>query len=737
MRRAREESATGVNQNQGMNGGPPTVPTDEVPRRRGVKPLMSMRSHPKLAVGIALTFLLLGLPIAWVQGSASYWSVAGIQIFPTYVANLREPQEVAMPSTTQYRQFVQQQVRTISRFDIVEKALEKLPPNIRALWQREGKTDIEGAEFLQQSLVVHEIEDTYLVSIGIEGPQAWGLAETVNTVVETYIETYSHEKLYGSDERIETLQERRKELADAMAKRIEQENELSHELGMTTFESENPTPYDEALGEATAALAAATRERIAAEAALAAETQSAKRIEALPLTAQAESLLSNDHVLGGTKSQFLGRRNELLLELNILGPSHPARRGLEQQIEDIDAEVADVTALNLDRARRMVLEDRQVAAEKTLTALVAAVDRAKFEEKGFQDLVSKHRETASWFSRRYYRGRALREKITEDHAKIAEVDNRIEYLRLEDKAPGLVRLVTPARNSDLPVSGGRKKVFMVFVAAAFAFAIAIPVAIDLIDHRIHAPNDLERLLGFSPIGWQLDRSDGRVESFARDLSRRLAIAIDRDRRRHKVKQLVFTSVAPGDGTTTLALDIAVELGSLGVRTLAVEGNAFKPDPRFQGSKRSRGLIAALEGDPIKELIIRREAGLPDRLPVGNVNEDIHHLRSLERLPSLLETLSDEYDFVVIDAPPVQLSADAEILCQSTDGTMLVVAAEGVWPGQITRAARLIERLAPPVVGTIVNRVKVYDNGGYLTDMLQTHETGELPPDPLIARLLWS
>ncbi len=46
-------------------------------------------------------------------------------------------------------------------------------------------------------------------------------------------------------------------------------------------------------------------------------------------------------------------------------------------------------------------------------------------------------------------------------------------------------------------------------------------------------------------------------------------------------------------------------------------------------------------------------------------------------------------------------------------------------------------LAPPVVGTIVNRVKVYDDGGYLNDMLQTYETGELPPVPLIARLLWS
>lgn len=726
-----------MNQNQGMNVGPATVAVDEAPKRRGVKPLMSLRNHPKLAMGTALVFILVGLPVAWIQGKAQYWAVAGVQIFPTYVANLREPTEVAMPSTTQYRQFVQQQVRTIGRFDIVSAALKKLPPKIRELWQSEGTTDTEAVERLQRELTIHEIEETYLVSVGLEGEQPWGLAETVNTVVQTYIDTYDNEKLYGADERIENLEARRKELDAEMKKRIDQENELSQELGMTTFEVEKPTPYDEALQEATTALASATRERIAAEAALDARRESLAAIEALPLSAQAENRLTNDRALGETKTVFLNRRNELLLQLNVLGPNHPARRGLMQQIEDIDAELAAATAASLDRARGIVLEERQVEAQKEISALEAAVEKSKLEEQGFRDLVSKQREKASWFSRKYYQGRALRQKITSDREKISEVDSRIEYLKLEDKAPGLVRLVTPARNSDIPISGGRKKLFMVFVMGALVFAVALPIAVDLVDHRIHAPNDLERLLGFAPIGWQLDRSDGRVESFAKDLSRRLAIAIDRDRRRHNTRQLVFTSVAPGDGTTTLTLDVAVELASLGVRTLAVEGNAFKPDPRYQGSKRSRGLAAALEGEDIKELIVRREAGLPDRIPVGNINDETHHLRSLERLPMLVDALSDEYDFVVVDAPPIQLSADAEILCQSTDGTMLVVSAEGVWPGQITRAARLVERLAPPVVGTIVNRVKVYDNGGYLTDMLRTHETGELPPVPFLARLLWS
>jgi len=58
------------------------------------------------------------------------------------------------------------------------------------------------------------------------------------------------------------------------------------------------------------------------------------------------------------------------------------------------------------------------------------------------------------------------------------------------------------------------------------------------------------------------------------------------------------------------------------------------------------------------------------------------------------------------------------------------------PGELKRAAHLLERLDPPVVGAILNRVKVFRGGGYFTELLKEYETRAKLRPGLIQRLLW-
>jgi len=54
----------------------------------------------------------------------------------------------------------------------------------------------------------------------------------------------------------------------------------------------------------------------------------------------------------------------------------------------------------------------------------------------------------------------------------------------------------------------------------------------------------------------------------------------------------------------------------------------------------------------------------------------------------------------------------------------VVEAEKVFPGELRRAAQLLERLNPPVVGSILNRVKIYQGGGYFSKLVKEYEKRE-------------
>jgi len=88
----------------------------------GIKPLVSLRAHPRAALGVALAVLALGLPVAWLKGAPKYHTEATVQVAPRYMKNLRDDQEVVFESNSQYRQFVEQQVETVRRYDILQRA---------------------------------------------------------------------------------------------------------------------------------------------------------------------------------------------------------------------------------------------------------------------------------------------------------------------------------------------------------------------------------------------------------------------------------------------------------------------------------------------------------------------------------------------------------------------------------------------------------------------------------------
>jgi succinoglycan biosynthesis transport protein ExoP len=127
------------------------------------------------------------------------------------------------------------EVRTIARYDIVEEALKRLGPR-RFLWQQKGESDRRATERLMGALQVRPVPDTYLITVGLEGRTFEGLAEIVNTVVETYLTKHKQQEFYGSDVRVENLVKRRTELLKEIQMRVESQTTLAQELGITTFE---------------------------------------------------------------------------------------------------------------------------------------------------------------------------------------------------------------------------------------------------------------------------------------------------------------------------------------------------------------------------------------------------------------------------------------------------------------------------------------------------------------------
>ncbi|MBF0244978.1 MAG: hypothetical protein HQL31_06860 [Planctomycetes bacterium] len=233
---------------------------------------------------------------------------------------------------------------------------------------------------------------------------------------------------------------------------------------------------------------------------------------------------------------------------------------------------------------------------------------------------------------------------------------------------------------------------------------------------------MERILRFPALGWIMENNEDTREfaEFAADQLRRLAISISHQNTDHGRKCFLFTSIKPGGGTTQLCLDLARELAHIGTRTVAVEANAFRPDSRYE-SGQPGGLVDLIEGGVLLEDIVApAEGNLPDRIAVG----DTKNLRHLDFNSRLIESLREcPFDICLIDSPPILLSADTEFLSRDCDATILVIEGSALLEGELRRANSILEKIRPPLVGFIANRIHVKKGSGYFSLLLKEYDSG--------------
>ena len=658
---------------------PGPVAADAEPKSspRSINPVESLRQHYRLSLCIALGVIALGVPAAWWKGRPTFRTEGVLFVSPRFLRNLDTDPEHELQSNSQYREFVQQQVRTINRFDIVANALPQGSPEA-AIWTLGKETPRRATDRLRAALQISPVPDTYQITVALEGEKAAGLAEIINKVMESYVRTAHRELLYDSDSRLRNLEEEKQEVQAGIDRMINERATLAQELGTTVFSGSLVNSFDKQLGGTVDALAEARRQRFVAEAAAGAS-------DATKATALQSAM--NDAGLIGFKAALNTRKAELITSIRGLGPQHAARIAAEKEIRAIDTELEAVTtslqsklAGNLDTIQR----SRQAQA----TAV---------EQKLTQETQSVRKQTESYY-RGYQRSLEVGEELDRLRKRLNAIEVRVSYLRLENKAPGFVRVFAPAMTPEFPISGGRTKLGAFVLLAALALALIVPLGIDYMDPRLRAPDELQVHLGLPITGWV---PLGRDADPAQVL--RAAVSIRRQLHMLKHRAIVVSALGHGGGSTTITLALGTALNRLGVRTLVVEANALTPDVRYQGHPSSAGLIDWLAGRTgAQPPIAPATADLPARIATGaGVCDD---LLPVERLLNLLDTQCDKWDLVLIDAAPLPVNLATEELVRVFGASLLIVDAEKDNKSNVTAALDKLDILAPSAFGAILNKV---------------------------------
>lgn len=184
--------------------------------------------------------------------------------------------------------------------------------------------------------------------------------------------------------------------------------------------------------------------------------------------------------------------------------------------------------------------------------------------------------------------------------------------------------------------------------------------------------------------------------------------------RKKLQSIVVASINPSEGKSVTALNFSWLLAQTdGIKALVIDSDLRMPSlTDYLGIETDKGLSDILSGGAtLRESIIRLEPSGLHLLPGGDARSDVAELISGPKFKEILREAKEMFDFVIIDAPPLGIFTDANVLINHADGAMLVVRAGRTRYSEVDRVLESLPR--DRMMGVVLNQSEdVLDESHY-------------------------
>jgi succinoglycan biosynthesis transport protein ExoP len=331
-----------------------------------------------------------------------------------------------------------------------------------------------------------------------------------------------------------------------------------------------------------------------------------------------------------------------------------------------------------------------------------------------------------------------------------------------------VRIVDPPLLPGAPVSPNVPRNILMGVLAGLALGIGAGFGREMLDRTVKTQHDVEGVLGLTFLGLlpaitPEGLKKGKYYGYGKRRSKRNtedAQAVTPDLVVHQAplsgpaeaaralrtniqflspdkpfKKLLVTSAGPSEGKTTVAVSLAIAMAQADQRVLLVDCDLRRPRVhRVFGKKNDIGLTVALLGDDVlTDSLLPTDIPNLSVLPAGPIPPNPAELLQSDRFARVVADLSERFDRIIFDSPPVVPVTDAAVLATQVDATILVLRAHGTNRDLALQGKRALLGVGGNLVGAVLNAVDLqrreyqqyhyayYRRGGYYRSEGETKE----------------
>lgn len=261
------------------------------------------------------------------------------------------------------------------------------------------------------------------------------------------------------------------------------------------------------------------------------------------------------------------------------------------------------------------------------------------------------------------------------------------------------RIIQPPMGSNFPSSPREKMIYLIALALGFCIPAGLLFLRDSMNHKVRGRADLEwmktPIIGEIPLlttkkHWYNVRKDGvkraifvkeNCNDLINEAFRMLRTKLDYFKRSStdaNNKVFMITSCNPAAGKSFITPNLAAVLSLKNARVIAIDFDLRRASLSKIFGNSSTGLTDFLIGrtDNVEDVIMQKsvDGSSFDYIPVGIIPPNPAELLLSDRIKPMLERLREQYDYILLDCPPIDIVTDSTIIKDYTDFTLFVVRA---------------------------------------------------------------
>lgn len=182
----------------------------------------------------------------------------------------------------------------------------------------------------------------------------------------------------------------------------------------------------------------------------------------------------------------------------------------------------------------------------------------------------------------------------------------------------------------------------------------------------------------------------------------------------EIKNVLITSEKPAVGKSIVSANIAITYAQAGYKTLIIDGDMRKPTQHYHFQESNYdGLSNLIIGNSDCDKAIRstRVENL-DLLTAGPVPPNPSELIASKHFKKIFEDLQKQYDFILIDTPPIISVTDAQVFLQYVPNCVLIIDAQKNNRNEVKKAKQLVEQADGHVIGAVLNKTNGEKSSNY-------------------------